>query len=185
MKSTRRCERRWHYEVVGQDQDNISAAAVHRRQPFRAGQSGKPGVAGGADRPPEVGRSLFHEDRLARRVGPRHDGRVNPRPPPELDQLHLPVAVDPFDRLHHTLQYPAPHASVQRLSCRPATTSGELRRHHAQQFLYPRPRSCAGRRVRPPPLECQHCSPPARAGRFDVRRLETGPEQHHRGGSSS
>ena len=67
-----------------------------------------------------------------------------------------------------------PHYLLMPLSVRAIerfTTAGGIRGAPGRRaqapprpaVLYPRPRSCAGRRVRPPPLECQHCSPPARA----------------------
>jgi hypothetical protein len=42
-------------------------------------------------------------------MNPRHDDARTIGLVQRLQQLHLPVAVDSFDRLHHTLQYPAPH----------------------------------------------------------------------------
>src|ERR1035438_2078574 len=59
-------------------------------------------------------------------MGPRHDDAWTLGLPHGFRQLHLPVAVDPFDRLHHTLQYPAVRAGQSSRTTPPATRSPAL-----------------------------------------------------------
>src|SRR5665647_621366 len=104
--------RRPQVRVRKQDQNDITAPAVHRRQPFQADPSPRQTEPGGAaDRRPETRRSHVHEDPPALLDEPTSRRRANLRPPPA-----APIA-QPF-RCGRCLRPTSPYTSVSRASRR-------------------------------------------------------------------
>src|ERR1035437_6768419 len=93
-------------------QKDITAPAVHRRQPFQVDSSPRQTVPGGAaDRRPETRRSPVHEDRPALLDESTSRRRANLRPPPA-----TPVAQP--SRCGRSLRPTSPYTSVSRAARR-------------------------------------------------------------------
>ena len=104
--------RRSQVRVRKQDPNDITASAVHRRQPFQVDPSPRQTeLDGAADRRPETRRSHVHEDPPALLDEPTSRPRANLRPPPA-----TPIA--PPSRCGRSLRLTSPYTSVSRASRR-------------------------------------------------------------------